>query len=135
MDHGRLCRLFTAVLVLSLFVPACYAQDVDEDDEGGSTSASVTLQLDKQGNANVTIYSYKKVEDWTPIGAAASAALQCPVTNFAHPHTDSRTLQYASRLSGQERARFIASLEDANLMQMTAKCPHVMQHSGLMASQ
>ncbi len=135
MDSKRLSRLLTLVLVLSLFVPAL-AQENNDDDEGDArSSVSVSVVLDKQGSADVRMYVFQKLQDWTPLVSGVSSALHCPAANFAHPNTDPRTLQYANRLPAQDRGRYISTLEDANAMQMAAKCPGVMRHQGMMASQ
>lgn len=135
MDIRWLRRLFSALLLVSLIVPALAQYRDEEDDAEESTYASVTLQLDKPGNTNVTLYSAQKNADWTPIIAAASSALRCPVDKFVHPRTDPRTLQYAQKLPPEQRNAYLASLEDANQMSIQAKCPNVMAHRGMMASQ
>src|SRR3954465_11416113 len=137
MDSPWFRRLLTVLFAALLFVSTCVAQGAqqDEDDEDAKGSASVSVVLDKRGNPDVTLYFFQKLQDWPPVVAAASPAMHCPAANFAHPHTDPRTVHYAQRLPAQDRARYIASLEDANGMQMTAKCSGVMAHRGMIAMQ
>jgi Zn-dependent protease with chaperone function len=127
-------RLITALFLIALVSPFCMAQNANEDDDQDIQSATLNLRFNAQGGADVNLYLYRKIDDWNPVIAATGAALHCPSANFAHPSIDPRVIQGMRRASEQQRAKYLAQLEDSNQTHVHASCPSVMQRTGLLDS-
>lgn len=141
MLRRRVLQLRRALFLATVFAVAliatarvCQAHSDDDNGDDDSTppkpSASLNLNFDSRGHADVHLSLDQTPSDWRPIQVALGQTLHCSPEAFAHPANDSRASRNWSPANPEQRRKYEKFLNDASQRQVQASCNDVLAASG-----
>lgn len=137
---GRLCVLVSVntVLLLSvvgIFSVHLWAQPSDDDDGDSDASfASLTMNYNARGKADVTFYAFGDNQNWGAIQPALEQALHCAAGSLSHPPPNPALPKYLKSRSAKEQAEFEKYTEQMRARTLEGECPAAMSRQGLLLS-
>lgn len=130
----RAAFLLSIFAVSSVHLWAQSADDQDDDEDGYSTSAALTMRYDARGNANVTFYSFADLQNWSEIETRLEQSLRCPAGSLVHPTPNPEIPRFLKSRSAKEQEQYLKYAEQNRKSTLRGECPAALARTKLLLS-
>ena len=132
MIFSKRCVLALLGVIVCVFSLRCVAQNSaydpdDYDDEDSVRYAYLSLRFDSDGAADANLTLDRKPESWGSVRSALSETLRCPAANWPSlPTADRSTDAWVSRLSPEERKRYLQRTTTYDQRRVKVRCDSIL---------
>jgi Zn-dependent protease with chaperone function len=135
----RACARCCALLLLCILAASplrLWAQDDDseDDEDSGGPYATLTVNYNARGSADVRFNSFNLVKDFETVEASLERALHCPAGSLVHPAPSSELPRFLKSRPLKEQQQYEKYLELSRQGSLTGQCPAAMTRTSLLLS-